>query len=50
MFIVIYGNPVDGLSFVGPFEDYDAALRYVNGDHGQWLIAPISTPPDGLEK
>ncbi len=50
MFVVIYGNPVEGLSFVGPFESYDAALRYVNGDFSQCLIAPIASPPDGDEK
>lgn len=50
MFIVIYGNPVEGLSFVGPFESYDAALRYVSGDRDQWLIAPIVAPPEGDEK
>ena len=49
-YIVIYGNIVDGMSFVGPFETHDAALRFINGDYGVWLIAPIELPPEGDEQ
>jgi hypothetical protein len=45
--IVIFGNPVDGMHFVGPFEDAESASEYADGQRGSfdWWIAPIEPPP-----
>lgn len=41
--IVVTGNPVDGLTFTGPFDNHDDALMYaetrLTGDY--WWVAPI---------
>jgi hypothetical protein len=41
-FLIVAGNPVDGFSFIGPFEGRLAAIDY--GEQfadGDWWIAPI---------
>jgi len=44
--IVILGNPVDGFSFIGPFEDRDAAIEYAQVTLGStdWTVTTISAP------
>ena len=53
-YILISGNPVDGYTFIGPFE-YEAAIRYAEIHlDGDWWIgklltvddADISNPPE----
>jgi hypothetical protein len=44
MFVIVYGNFVDGLSFVGPFINHDSALLYCEGDNTEWHIVELSEP------
>ena len=44
MFVVAYGNFVDGFSFVGPFIDHDSALLYCEDDDTEWHIVELSEP------
>lgn len=45
--IVVLGNAVDGLTFVGPFDDYDAAMEYAGSYVDRdWHIAPLSAPEE----
>ena len=49
-YIVIYGDPVDGFTFVGPFDDRDEAVRYAefDGEQGRdWRIAELVQPAQG---
>lgn len=40
--IIIFGNPVDGLQFQGPFDDkYDAIDFAENFMSGGWSVAPL---------
>ena len=48
-YIVIYGNPVAGFSYVGPFFSFESASRFVENDSGDWWIQEIASPPDGDE-
>ena len=48
MFIVIYGNPIDGISFVGPFADNDEANTFADNSDGDWWVSSIDAPPDGM--
>lgn len=45
--IIVLGNPVAGFTYVGPFEDEDAATEYADGfiDDDWWLaeLAPPAT-------
>lgn len=44
-FIVIYGNPSDGFSHVGPFESRDDASQYASADTaGDWWIVMLDAP------
>jgi len=46
--VLIIGNPSDGFSYVGPFEDSEAAQQYVERwriDSSDWWIAAL-TPPE----
>lgn len=45
--IIVAGNPVNGLSFIGPFEDREAAEHYADGlVDTDWWIADLD-PPEG---
>ena len=43
--ILVYGNPVDGCSYIGPFEDHEAAVeyaqRYLDSD---WWVTDLTEP------
>jgi hypothetical protein len=43
--IVIVGDPISGLSFYGPFENWEAASIYTDNQGGKfdadWWTAPI---------
>jgi hypothetical protein len=45
-FILILHNVVDGLEFVGPFPDHEAAIVYADRVHGHhnWVTAPLDEP------
>jgi phosphatidylserine decarboxylase len=45
-FILVYGNPIDGHRFVGPFDDREAAIRYMDGErHSENIwIAELDAP------
>lgn len=44
-YILVFGNVVSGLTFVGPFEDVDRAAKYGgNFNDEEWMIAPIGEP------
>lgn len=46
-FIIVYGDPVDGFNFVGPFDDRDEAVRYAEFDVGtDWWIAELDAPAE----
>lgn len=45
MYVLIYGNPVDGLEFIGPFNSHETAIQhaetYILSD---WWIAEMEAP------
>jgi hypothetical protein len=44
-FIVIYGNPADGFSHVGPFDSHDEASTYTATDEpANWWIVRLDAP------
>jgi hypothetical protein len=44
-FIVIYGNPADGFSHVGPFDSHDEASTYAaTDDPANWWIVRLDAP------
>lgn len=45
--IIVYGNPIDGFNFRGPFADREEAIRYadnVSNDDGDWWVAELNAP------
>lgn len=47
--IIVCGNPVDGFSFIGPFESNTEAAEHGNNDphlEGEWWIAPLEKPDE----
>ena len=44
--VLVVGNPVDGLTFIGPFDDREDAIH--QGDdyhhHEHWLVVPLKAP------
>lgn len=48
-YLVVYGNPVDGLRFVGPFGTHEEACEYADVDNpsDEWWIAELEVPNDG---
>jgi len=43
-FIVITGDPVEGLIFTGPFATHDEAEQWAEGQH-EWWTAFLQAPP-----
>lgn len=45
MFIVVYGNPFDGMTAAGPFNDGEDAAQWaeVNADESWWIV-PLTAP------
>src|SRR5262245_19657920 len=44
--IVVTGNPVNGFTFTGPFDDSDAAAEWAESLSGEdWWVAEIEPPP-----
>lgn len=44
MHIIVIGNPVDGLEFIGPFANETDATNHANTDGNmpdEWWIAPL---------
>lgn len=48
-YILVIGNPIDGLTFIGPFEVFEDAEEYANSCGELWLIADLNTPPKKQE-
>lgn len=46
MYIVVVGNPVDGLSFHGPFDSYELALVWAENLDEQWLVNELTNPEE----
>ncbi|WP_019584158.1 hypothetical protein [Thioalkalivibrio sp. ALE16] len=42
--ILIVGNPVDGLSHIGPFADTEAANEYGDGLDEDWWVVTLAAP------
>jgi hypothetical protein len=48
MNIIVMGNPVEGLTFVGPFDDPNEAGDYAADEYRneEWWIAYVHPPKD----
>lgn len=46
--IIMYGNVVDGMQFIGPFDTSHEAGCYaeISLPHEEWWVAPITSPSD----
>lgn len=45
--IIAVGNAVDGLTFIGPFPDHEAAVEYAEGLLSKdWVIAKLDEPQE----
>jgi len=44
--IVVCGNPVDGCSFHGPFDNNAEAFDYAQGMQTDWWVAPLQSPEE----
>lgn len=48
-YIFVYGNPIDGFRFVGPFDDRDEAVEYGESEppgSADWWIAELDKPSE----
>lgn len=44
--LIVTGNPVDGLTFHGPFDDPEAAASFGEETHAEWWLTTLTPPPD----
>ncbi len=51
-YVVAKGNPLDGITLYGPFEDSDSALEWAecNDREGDWWIVTVNSPEEDNEK
>jgi hypothetical protein len=40
-YIIITGNIVDGMGFVGPFPNHEAAVAYAERECTEWVVAEL---------
>lgn len=49
--VIVAGNPIDGVTIIGPFDDEDDALEHagaeLNGNVEWWLYTLESPNPEG---
>lgn len=46
--IVVYGDPINGLTFFGPFDSLDDAHDFASQDREHdWWLAPLVSPSEG---
>jgi hypothetical protein len=43
-YIIVSGNPVDGLRFTGPYADHDEALEAAAVSEQEWWVAELHAP------
>jgi hypothetical protein len=43
-YIILYGNPVDGISFEGPFDEFEDAEAHTLSHDNDWWIAELINP------
>lgn len=43
MWIIVYGNPIDGFGFEGPFSSPAEAERYAEPNHDVYWIARVGS-------
>lgn len=43
-YVLVEGNPVDGFTFVGPFDDVDEAVEYGEWGGGEFWVASMRLP------
>ncbi len=54
-YIIVTGNPVDGLEFIGPFDTDTEACEFGNGDAymadhgGDWWVSSMEAPSTPTE-
>ena len=50
MVILVCGNVIDGVSFIGPFDDREHAIRFANHDPyldgTDWYIGEVHQPTE----
>lgn len=44
--IIVKGNPVDGLYFIGPFDTSEEAIDYAENNDSDWWIADLNPPEE----
>jgi ribosomal protein L37AE/L43A len=47
--ILIFGNPVDGLTFVGPFDTHEEAVTYGEPIAEEWWVSELDEPTNEPE-
>jgi hypothetical protein len=50
MFVMVYGNPVEGFRFVGPFATKAEARKYARGEPFDVWVARLDTPTQRREE
>ena len=54
MKLVIFGNPVDGFRFYGPFKGVDEAIKWAeNQGSADWWLGEVTEPefsPSGMDE
>jgi len=49
--LVAYGNLYEGFTFIGPFDSYDAAIRYAEHDAASdWTIYSLYLPDSSVQE
>ena len=43
-YLIVYGDILDGFTFVGPFETFEAAANYAERNQGQWTVVSLQAP------
>jgi hypothetical protein len=49
VFVIVWGNPFDGLSLEGPYDSHEDAMRQTDGVDSEWHIVVLDPPSAGFQ-
>jgi len=48
-FCILTGNPLDGMSIIGPFDSHDEARDHAEMHYSEWMVTEMEVPKGGAQ-
>jgi hypothetical protein len=44
MYVVLVGNPIDGMAVFGPFDSVEKSIEWANNTEDTWFVTVLNDP------